>query len=395
VHLVNHKTPIKERLWAMQQYTPRRAMFGKCYSDVPYDQQMLNTNSEQCKLQGQFYTLPNIRTFGGVCAMQADFAARVGKSIGVPAEFVGGDSAGGEPHAWVMWVELRDVSENAIAFTLESHGRYRVDKYYVGNLDDPRTGQPITDRELELRLHTVGVGPTAKRHADLLMRAFPLLRDELKLDAEDQMLYLGRVMGISPGNEAAWLEMARMSRSGVITARQQPRLKQALESLFKTFANFPDFTWKVFDDLVSFYDKPKEKNDLYTRLIAMYVAAGRPDLACEARLKFTEYLVGQEKTKEAVQGLAASIRAFPDEGCYVPRMLDKMEAVAKDMKDSGPLLVQFYQAFLPTVPQKRFDRPSPYCIQVYERGIKRFQEAGQTALARTYEAQLAKLKGGG
>src|SRR5205807_8759400 len=107
------------------------------------------------------------------------------------------------------------------------------------------------------------------------------LRDELKMDVEEQMLYLGKVMGISPGNEAAWLAMARMSQGGVITAKQQPRLKQALDSLFKTFANFPDFTWTVFDDLVTFYDKPKEKTDLYGRLIALYVTAGRPDLACE------------------------------------------------------------------------------------------------------------------
>src|SRR5258706_8952988 len=50
-------------------------------------------------------SLPNLLAFGGVCAMQADFAARVGKSMGVAAEYVGGQAADGEGHAWVMWVE--------------------------------------------------------------------------------------------------------------------------------------------------------------------------------------------------------------------------------------------------------------------------------------------------
>ena len=33
-------------------------------------------------------------------------------------------------------------------------------------------------------------------------------------------------------------------------------------------------------------------------------------------------------------------------------------------------------------------------MKMYERGIARFKEVGQTALAQTYEAQLAKLRGG-
>jgi glycosyltransferase involved in cell wall biosynthesis len=42
-----------------------------------------------------------IREHGGVCAMQADFAARVAKSLGVPAEYVGGEANSGGLHAWL------------------------------------------------------------------------------------------------------------------------------------------------------------------------------------------------------------------------------------------------------------------------------------------------------
>ena len=85
--------------------------------------------------------------------MQADYAARVGKSIGVPAEYVRGESNSGGLHAWVMWVELRTVTKTSIVFSLQSHGRYRTDHYYVGTLQDPQTGRRITDRELEIIMH--------------------------------------------------------------------------------------------------------------------------------------------------------------------------------------------------------------------------------------------------
>ena len=84
--------------------------------------------------------------------MQADFAARVAKSLGVPAEYVGGEANSGVLHAWVMWVEVKGVRKDAVAFSLESHGRYFGDNYYVGTLLDPEDGQTITDRELERRL---------------------------------------------------------------------------------------------------------------------------------------------------------------------------------------------------------------------------------------------------
>ena len=112
--VINHKTPGDERAWAMRNYVGERVMFGECYSDVPYDTQMLETSSEVCLLADKDYTLPNIRQFGGVCAMQADFAARVGQSIGVPAAYVTGPNRYGGLHAWVMWVELKAVSDGEI-----------------------------------------------------------------------------------------------------------------------------------------------------------------------------------------------------------------------------------------------------------------------------------------
>ena len=53
-------------------------------------------------------------------------------------------------HAWVEWVVLKSVGPQKIVFSLESHGRYRGDKYYVGQLNHPQTAAASTDRQMEL-----------------------------------------------------------------------------------------------------------------------------------------------------------------------------------------------------------------------------------------------------
>ena len=78
VHQVNHTTSLEERQWALQNYGSKRTMFGKCYHDVPYDTSMLDSGFQVGKLNNRPYHLPNIRQYGGVCAHQADYAARVG-----------------------------------------------------------------------------------------------------------------------------------------------------------------------------------------------------------------------------------------------------------------------------------------------------------------------------
>lgn len=392
VHVVNDRTPIVERQWALQNYLPNRSMFGACYSQVPYDTEMLKTSSRVCKLDGKDYSLPNIRQFGGVCAMQADFAARVGKSLGVPAEYVTGESNSLDLHAWVMWVELKQVTANSIVFSLESHGRYNYDQYYVGKLRNPQTGESTTDRELELSLQNVGANPIARRHAALVMKAYPQLRELAKLDVTHELLFVSDVIKLSPGNEAAWAALAKMSKDGLIDKAHQKQLVTALDNLFRTFTKFPDFTWTVFDDLIAFQPDVKQRIALYQRLVELYELGKRPDLACEARLKLSDILVAEKKQLDAVEGLAYTIKKFPSEGRYVPKMLDKLEEIASGLGNTSNPLVLFYQSFLPLVPKTRGNEPSAYAMKMYERAAERFRENNQPQLAQAAEAELAKLK---
>ncbi|MBC8115509.1 MAG: hypothetical protein H7062_14080, partial [Candidatus Saccharimonas sp.] len=392
LYLVNHKTPRQEREWAAANYVAKRSMYGKCYADVPYDDEMLRTGSKVCKLEGKDYDLPNIRQFGGVCAMQADFASRVGKSIGVPAEYVGGEANDGELHAWVMWVELKQVSRTGISFTLESSGRYRQDKYYVGTLRDPQTGRETTDRELELRLQAVGLNPVASHHAKLIMQVYPQLRDKLGWTPVQEIVFLNDIIELCPGNEAAWQHVAKLAREGKITTDSYRFMTAMFDKLFRTFANFPDFTWKVFDDLVQYQKNDKQRNKYYERLVQMYEAAGRADLSCEARLRLSDYLLEEGRTKEVIAGLAFTIKKFADEGRYVPKMLDKLEQVCAGVKGTDQQVLQFYQEFIPLIPPKRGTESSPYCMRMLERAVKKFTAAGQTQQAQVFANQLAQLK---
>ena len=241
----------------------------------------MRSNFKQAKLNGQDYTLENLRRFGGVCGEQADFASRVGKSLGVPAEFVDGESTFGELHAWVMWVELKNVTKTGIVFSLDSFGRYSYDKYYVGTLTDPKTGKQMTDRELELRLQAVGADPIAHRQAALVMWALPMIREKTKMTVTDELKFLDSTMRLSPLLEEPWLDVAQMSREGRLGKEHGKQMLSILDRLFITFAPVPDFTWRVFDDMISFETVPKQRTRMYERLVALYEQAGRPDLSCE------------------------------------------------------------------------------------------------------------------
>ncbi len=389
--LVDHRTPSTERNWAVKSYLAQAATIGACYKDVPYDYEMLNSQGEQCRLAGKPYTLENIRQFGGVCAMQADFAARVAKCLGAPAAYVGGDSNSGDTHAWVMWVALRQVTGNAVDFRLESYGRYRGDQYYVGNLRDPQTGQRITDRELELRLETIGANFIANRQANLLMRVFRLLKRKVPLDVTAQLQFLNGMIALSPGNEQAWRAVAAMAKDGGLTPAHFRQYQSLTNRLFDTFARLPDFTWTIFDDLISYYD-PRRRIEKYEQLKNLYVAAKRPDLACEAQLKLTDYLLKDKQRERAVEELAEAIRRFPDEGRYVPHMLDRLEETSREVSNAQARLVRFYQVFLPTIPKRRGDAPSKYCMAMYERGIALFKQAGDAPDAARYQSMLDEMR---
>lgn len=392
VHVVNNRTPNDERDWAVGKYLPRRAGIGTTYKDIVYDSEMLRSNSRVCKLNDKPYTLESILKHGGVCAMQADFAARVGKSLLVPAEYVSGEANFGGLHAWVMWAEVRAVNKDTVTFTLESYGRYGGDHYYVGHLKNPQTGQRMTDRDMERRLTAVGAAPNHSRHADLLMRVYSTVRDLKQYEVKQQFEYLRKVLDLYPMCSAAWTELAVLYRDGKLTdaALSKGRTEQAVF----VFAKFPDFSWTLIDDLLTPQKDKAYRTHMFNRVTTAYENLGRPDLACEARMKLVEYQVDANDHKKAFDGLGSTVKKFPDEGRYVPKMVSKMVDVSKDIKGGDAQMTKFWIEILPKVPKRRGDEVSPYCVKLHEQALTYLRDNNKTKEVAQVEQWLAVVRSG-
>ncbi|MBA4063762.1 MAG: hypothetical protein C0501_08630 [Isosphaera sp.] len=392
VHAVNHRTPVDERDWAVTNYLKKRSGIGSIYKEIVYDTVMLQTRSEVCKLNGKPYTLPSIREHGGVCAMQADFAARVAKSVLVPAEYIHGEGNSGGLHAWVMWAEVKAVNKEAVTFTLESFGRYNIDHYYVGSFRDPKTGRETTDRDMERRLTAVGTAPANSRHADLLMRAYPVVSDGKGYTPKQQVAYLNKVLALYPMCEGAWRELARLHDDGkLVDPVEATRLA---DKLLVTFVKFPDFSWRLLDDLLTPVKDKRSRAATFLKAVGGYENLGRPDLACDARLKLAEYLADGKDFIGAFNGLAFTVKKFPDEGRYVPRMVARMQEVAKELKGGDALMAKFYLELLPKVPTRRGNMVSEYCVRLHEQALAYLKETNHPKEAAQVEQNLARVKGG-
>jgi len=248
-------------------------MFGSCYKDRPYDTVVLQTSSETCKLEGKEYNLPNLQQLGGVRAMQADYAAHIGKSLGVPPACVAGVGRSGGLRAWVMWVELKGIKARSIQFSLESYGRYRGDNYYVGHLRDPQTGRRITGRILELRLHQVGTDALKKRHADRMMTLYPKFVAEKRMDFAQKSDFLSQALALNPWCEQAWAAATKISDGEELDRLREKQMNTIINQLFQTFARFPDFTLTVCEDLIQFNEDIGNQFKAWHRLRDVYSAA--------------------------------------------------------------------------------------------------------------------------
>jgi len=396
--VVNHETPLAERDWAMQTYGPRRVMFGKCYQDCPYDMSMLDSGSKEGRLNNKPYNFVTLKQFGGVCVHQADYASRIGKSIGVPAVSCAGSGRfAGAGHAWVMWVELRSISPTGVGFSIESHGRYRDDHYYVGRLEDPQSGKGITDRDLERRLHAVGANTQGRRHAALVMKVWPMVNEAVKPDFQEQMAYLAQTMKLSPWNERAWKVLAKLAQenSESLTATDRKQLQKAFATLFTTFGGLPDFTTEVFGDLLAFEKNPKKRIGYYNQLLDLYANAQRPDLSFKKLPDLVKLLIEDNRRADAVNMLAAVVKKNANEGKYIPPVLDDLEQLCAGDEKLTKSMVAFYGEFVPLIDMKRGGTVSDYCVAMHERAIEKMEAAGQGAAANLVRQRLAMVKASG
>lgn len=396
VHMVNNRTPGTERDWAIKNYMKKRVGIGGIYKEIVYDKEMLRTERRdgggkgECRLTGNDYTLEGVKKYGGVCAQQADFSARVAKSIAVPAEYVWGEGNSGGLHAWVMWVEIKSITKEKIDFVMLSEGRYFGDQFYIGHLEDPKSGRPITDRDMERRLATIGVAPQNARHADLLMRMYPYYKEKKELTSKQQVVFLKKIFEIFPHCEKAWTELAEVAKDGKTI--DPPDAVNLANKAFTSFAGYPDFSWTLFDPILTSQKDKTQRGSVFEKAVLKYESLGRPDLACECRIKWAEYIEDAKDYKKAAEGLAQTISKFPGEGRYVPKVLDKLAEVCANYKDGTKKLAKFYTEFLPRIPKTRGDEVTDYAVKVHEQAHAFFKSNNMPKEASQVEAVLIPLK---
>lgn len=350
--VVNHRTPIKERNWAFGFFATASTSMS-WHKDVPYDMEIVkrekkDPSAQEPKLAGKEYTLANIREYGGVCTHQSDFAARTAQSLGIPAVYCRGDSAYREGHAWWMLVKVTSATKNDLKFTLTSDGRFDgKDHFYTGEVLDPQSGTTMLDRDMNRRLWLAGSDRIGKRLSHLLMRAYPVFAESEEFDIKKKVSYLDNVLRVCKFNEDAWIQFAKLAKRGELDGENKKVALGHLTTLSQTFANYPDFIWRIFDDLIE-VASPEEKVKKYEAVLTQFEKANRPDLACNARLRLTELLIAREQYTPAHVGLRLSIKKFPTEGRYVPKMLKKMEEVAGKVKGGPTQVAELYFYIIPS-----------------------------------------------
>ncbi len=353
VFVVNHRTPMPERNWAFTFFQVAKVKSKSWHKEVPYDFEIVKREldkdpaAQNPKLAGKEYTLANIKANGGVCAHQADFACRTAQSLGIPAVYCAGSSAYRDNHAWWMFINVSSATKDEIKFVLQSDGRFDgKDNFYTGQVLDPQSGRIMLDRDMERRLWLAGTDRLGKRLSSLIMRVYPSIAQASKFDTKEKVAYLEKCLKVSKYNEDAWLNFARLAKNGELNDDNKKIALTQLASLSHTFAAYPDFIWRIFDDMIE-VATPAEKIRQYEAVLVQFEKAKRADLACDARLKLTELLVEESKHATALTGLSNSVKTFPTEGRYVPKMLKKMEEMAANVKDGPTKVATVYVELIP------------------------------------------------
>jgi hypothetical protein len=395
VFVVDHKTPIEEREWAQKYVASRRGKVSSWHQDIAYDHGMLKTEKSGKgpgpKLAGHEYTLANIKRYGGVCAQQADFVARVGKSVGQPTMYVSGESSYRGWHAWVMWVSVAKAGTSGVRFVLISDGRTRGferDAFYFGHLTDPHTGKRILDRDMERRLSVVGADPIAQRQARLAMRAYPVVVQSAALDVKERVAFLDRCLQVCPRAEEPWLEFARMAKAGELSGSWKGVAAARLATFTKSFAQYPDFIARLSDDLLT-GEEPPGKIKHYSHVASIYEKAGRPDLVCDTRLKISQLHSQQNRWKEAAQALTQAVRKYPTEGRYIPRLLQAYEKICENYEQGVKPLGNLYVELGPALVLHYRGERNKFLDGVINQATRFLEEKNLDKLAAKFKAQVA------
>jgi hypothetical protein len=223
------------------------------------------------------------------------------------------------------------------------------------------------------------------------MRSYPSIAQALSFGTEEKVAYLDQCLKVSRYNEDAWVRFAQMARRGELNDENKRIAVGHLASLSQTFAGYPDFIWRVFDDLIE-VAVTGEKIKQYESVLAQFQKAKRADLACEARLKLTQLQVAESKQPAALAGLTASVREYSTEGRYVPKLLKRMEEVAPYVKGGPAQVANMYIDLVPGMIIYYKSDNTVYFKKMRDQAKLFFEQNSLTQEAATLDARIVQAR---
>ncbi len=306
-YLADTQLSIKERQWAYGRYN-RYPNPAKSYFDLKYDTDHLE-KGEPKKISKLEFTLSNLRKVGGVCIEQAYYSSEVCKSVGIPAKIVTGRSGAGGYHAWMMCFVRKRGGRSASWDS--STGRYEEQKYFVGDVRDPASGQKILDCELMLEGTASLLPPSRRQDADtataiavlaaevanareladltdlkamaaLYKKRFeksPVDPESLKAEIRIDMLlvegFLQTALNCNLAHKPAWDFIIELRNSrGMLKVARLGKFFDVLTS--KTAKVYPDYSCEMVMRIVPSISDPAARMKVYEKALSVY--AGRRDL---------------------------------------------------------------------------------------------------------------------
>ncbi|MCY2928677.1 MAG: hypothetical protein NTV86_04125 [Planctomycetota bacterium] len=423
---------LSERTWAQANY-PQETNSDRLYNALKYDMDFVNGSPK--KISALAFTLPNLLKVGGVCLERAYFSAEVYRAMGVPAVMVVGSGTRGG-HAWLGY--LRKTPDGKSVTWDTATGRYAGDRYFVGELFDPVSGQGTNDCELSVSLAAMLLPLRQREHATTAVQLarlvdgfagpsgaadapagalarlageynalpaagattlpaslvrngpavdLPPLAPARRLDAAVTESLLTQALGDNMALNIAWDLAIHLGEKNRLSVDRVGRLVDIL--LQRTAAEYPDYGCSRALRLVETISDQARKAGLYER--AAQIFSRRPDLAGRCFIAAGHAWLAADKERLAMASYEHAVQATRNNAPGV--LMEAMDAMEKVLRKNNKLKTaielynHYYEASHPMDMKSPF-RTSSERYRLGSRLVELLQEASLDAAAKKISLQL-------
>ena len=390
LYVADNDLPLEERAWALQRYgnTPP-GTFGKIYYDIAYNDSLINAAKDDTA-----WTLATILAKGGICMHRAYYASRVLKSFGVPSIYDRGEGERGG-HAWMAWVG-RERESVGLLFS----GRFDYDRYYTGLMYDPLLCSDALDRDLELRAVAIARSYPGWLDAAVAYYIAQIIQEE---DVAKALAILEGAVQRNPYCDMPWRLVALWCSKGAVS---QELGEKMYDTMYKSFANYPDLMFEVLSKILQPRMKPDSKPpdaevarnlQLLEKAFAVYEAAKRPDLAVRLRAFQGQYTEAVGRRDDALRGYVLCSEKYANQHYGFVVLFDRAVKIMQEDKKQD-MMLKYMAMMAAKVPEyqedfnRKYDLKNAAWVHVVKAYVEALRAAGRTADADTWQARLPKPK---